>query len=382
MGIIQTWNEVLESIGTAAGAVYIRSRWFKELNEPIVGLTCALWGKYPKGIPFFPYSKGFLDSVCAQAGFPIAVAPSAGFEGGQCIDVLYNIQVFVDRTFVGNTTNVEYGLVGYGNIDSIKLEFQPPESPQQLAVVARGQSGALIPTGVDLDNVGGVGVSGTITSINVVRADGLADTCGNPPGGNFPPNPPRDPADFKVTKIVNIYNNNGDVIGDTSIDISVDESSDLSIPLTVNVGGINVDIDIDGIRTPDPVQVPPEGIKTRRVPLPGSDELEEEIAEEENADEKEFEDVLIWVTLTITKKPDNAKTQWGAGAPDVFYCGWFEFQVEGSNLTRTPVHWDNNIFLAPDRATGYAYTLYDGFEGRAKAYTEKVEVIPEPPPTP
>jgi hypothetical protein len=63
MGALQSWSEVLESIGGVAGQIYQGTDFYKQVNEPIIDLSCALWAKYPKNIPFNPYGRGFANSI-------------------------------------------------------------------------------------------------------------------------------------------------------------------------------------------------------------------------------------------------------------------------------------------------------------------------------
>jgi len=76
------------------------------------------------------------------------------------------------------------------------------------------------------------------------------------------------------------------------------------------------------------------------------------------------DDNLAYVTLDITRKPLNAKTQEGELAQDLVYAGWFQFASEGYYYPRQPIHFSKAVFKAPLGATDYAYTLYEGFEAR------------------
>lgn len=80
---------------------------------------------------------------------------------------------------------------------------------------------------------------------------------------------------------------------------------------------------------------------------------------------------LAFVEVDLTTIPKNTKSQSGDGAPDVFYAGWFEFLREGKSLPRNYIHFANNCFVAPVGADGYAFTLYNGYQGYATAITNK-----------
>ena len=379
MGILQTWNDIVESIGSFAGSVYKRSYWFKQINEPVLEFSCFLWSKYPKGIPFNPYARGFANSVCSQAGFDIADPPPPEFSGGQCNQVQYDVTADITRQFYENEP-VDYitGIIRlYGPLSDIGIEQKPGSSESFLQFVVYGfnERGEEVRGSL---SIGGVGFTATLNEVFIERTDKLPDLCGDPET-EFPPDPERDPKDFVRQIIVYYYNNQGDIIGDTTLILKADINADLSIPLTVNLGGIDIDIDFDGFYFGGSDRDRNGGERTF-LPPPDSIEYEEIESEEESGDEQTFEDVLVWVKIDITQKPANAKTQWGDGGPNVYYCGWFEFVIAGSYTNRVPIHWENNIFLAPEGAKGYAYTLYQGFRGKATAYTEKRLVNPELPP--
>lgn len=80
---------------------------------------------------------------------------------------------------------------------------------------------------------------------------------------------------------------------------------------------------------------------------------------------------LAFVNVDLTLIPRNAKTQSGGGAPNVIYAGWFEFTRQGKSFPRNYIHFANNCFVAPTGADGYAFTLYNGYQGNAIAVTNK-----------
>jgi len=80
---------------------------------------------------------------------------------------------------------------------------------------------------------------------------------------------------------------------------------------------------------------------------------------------------LAAVQVKLTKVPVNAKTQSGNTAPDVLYAGWFEWRQAGYCVPRQPIHFMDNVFLAPKGVDGFAFTLYTGYEGTATSIINK-----------
>lgn len=380
MGILQTWNDILESIGTSAGLAYTKSYYYQQLNEPIVGVICNLWSKYPRGIPFNPYARSFVNSVCAQAGQPVATTIPAPFQGGQCEGVRYTITVVASTQFNGNPRDDRTDVhVTRGPIEDIYITKPiTGNDPRILGwqINGKNEDGTPRPFGLP---IGGVGWTAQEISIDIERTDGEPDTCGNLTE-DFPPNPVRDTNDFNKTVNIDYIDEGDNVIGSQDLNLNVDINSDLNIPINIQVGGVNLIVDIDGISTPDESLEPiPDG-GSEAVPLPGDDSLEEIIGEEEEAEEKDFENRLIWVEIDISQTPTNINNQWGGGSPDLYFLGWFEFKIGDYYLPREFLQFKKSIFLAPENATGYAYTLYLGVKGTAKAYVQKTEINPDEEP--
>lgn len=156
------------------------------------------------------------------------------------------------------------------------------------------------------------------------------------------------------------------------------------IGVNINLGGINFDFGRrDSSDNPqplpdgqqDPLPTPKDdsnrSFECRKFPPPNTTDYNEDTKTETDPKIEDVGDKLRYVIVNVTSKPSNAKNQWGDGAPDVFYCGWFEFTADGYNFPRRPIHWLAGIFDAPEGATGYAYTLYEGFDGFAQVYTIK-----------
>lgn len=375
MGILQTWDDILESIGAAAGNAYTKAEWFREINEPILELTCNLWNKYPKGIPFNPYARGLANSVCAQAGYIPPTYNPPPFLEGQCCDIPYRVQSRVKRTFNGNPQPdliVDLRNV-IGAITEIKVDTDPNVgSILYYLVYSTTCSGAEITRS---RSVGGGGFTGeeVVSERSITREDGLPDDCGSL-GQEYPDDPPRNPDDFCNTHTVSILDNQGSLVDTHDIEVCIDQGDDLNFPVEVCIGSECFNLDFDGLRKPDLVELPEDGVKKKPDLVPGDEGVESVEGEEEEGEEVEVEKRLLWVELNVTEKPVNTDTLWGRGAPDVYFLGWFEFRVDGKPMNRQFISFLNHIFKAPEGATGYAYTFKHGIKGKAIAHYEEESV--------
>lgn len=303
-----------------------------------------------------------LDNFCSDIGSP-PPPPPPNFSGGQCPGIEYIVTVEADRGFGGTTTPVTYTLTGYGEIRSIQAEFNPPEFPNVLTVMVRGEPGAKVPGGSDGEIVGGAGFTITITSISVVRFDGQPDTCGDPPGEGYPPIPP--PTLPDVTQTINITNNAGDSI-DYGTVVNFDVDGTILFPPTVNVEGIEVTIDVGGVSIDNSKSKKSGGGGGQSVPL-----------DEEEEEEEETEEIEKLVAITISSVGESLvhpSTSGRGTSPDVFYIGWVQFSFEGFNYPRQFIHHEQARFQAPDEVDDYTIRFNDGWEGAIEEIIETVEV--------
>lgn len=184
--------------------------------------------------------------------------------------------------------------------------------------------------------------------------------------------------------------------------------------VTVNIPdlGISIDFDKDGVtpRAYNPQAYPaPQKQNDPRVSPPTRppttcecpcdldpvldklDEIKEELDDvKECACEPEYTNVIVGlgggqslvatlpvdtvsVTLTLSQIPETARTQSGVAALDVIYAGWYAFSDgTGRGGERLPVHYANNTYFPPERATVFSYTLYEGFSATLSA-TKRVK---------
>lgn len=346
---------------------------------------CRLWRSYPdswtRSTPEGSPARQFWNSACNPPDPPLLPDPP-GFTGGQC-DFRYNLQV--DVAVYPSTINCDRPgdpiqdifVVAWGPISFVSLD-QPAGicgGFNRVFCVCHGNGAfAREPNPVVFPLAfGSLGRFESIRSITVSPQSGQPDTCGDPPP-TYPPDTPPAPGSetFNVTFET-----------DTTNSLSFDliwNRVEFSLPVTFDFDQGNVTINFDGIDVdlapgnnwgiePPRRDFEPTALPT---PAPNTDNYEQEVKPVEDSGEEEIGIEIAYITLTLTTKPVNAKTQFGGNAPDVFYAGWFEFRTEGFFYVRQPIHWENSIFIPPKGATGYAYTLYTGFSGIISTYKLKV----------
>lgn len=400
MGIRKTVSEVSENIGSGT------ADFLDNVANATRGFACNFWQSFPNYVvngknPVSSLTRGFMNNLCADIGNP--PAPTPVFSGGQCAGIQYGIlyqrAIIQNGTFAGWTTTFQNSTGGLiGAIASIQLFAQNVPVPlEHWSYNGQGidptfnnanriyRLDVVDSTGTTKQVTLSTGASG-IKFIGFYRIDGQPDNCGNPPA-NYPANDPS-PQDFSSS--ITINNNDG---LDLVIPITL-ITGDLHFPFIIDVGGITVQIDMggfyfnynnlggDGNPVPlpdgqnDPLPVPDDsnGKKTTDYQPSPDDDPDIIVVDKQPQDPKE-EDVgtkLKYVVVNVTSAPLNVKGQWGGGAaPDVRYCGWFEWKFDNYYGVRQPIHWYSAIFVAPPGATGYAYTLYKGITGFASVYTLK-----------
>lgn len=396
---------------------------FSEITDAAKTFACTLYRQQPGALIPNPASDLLFqiwDGFCGDEPPPgaggLPAPPAPPFSGGQCNCVRYRASINATGGGLGNLVR-EFSVDVWGPITGFRLTPLPQAQAQKVEVICRGNGancgpvGSIVPM-VQWGNTPSPPVpSFTINSI--IRLDGQPDNCGNPPAGyppapppppggytspptpitfnnqttnnyyfNFtPPTAPATPANFFPPIIINYlkaeanpefsipieFNFNGDINfggGGDSIEFNQDDRDNIENinNNVVNQGNqttniqnqINNIINITNNKPPDPNDFKP--------PVTGQPPGEYE------------QTFLGAVQVLLTEIPLNAQTQFGDGAPNVVYAGWFEFRRGSYQLPREPIHFERNVFIAPKGVDGFAYTLYNGFNGEATSiiYKEKI----------
>ena len=399
MGILIGLADLSERVGNNTAT------FTDKLAENVRLFSCNLWSSFPDQITqnkslASSFARGFMNNMCADQ--PLPPAPTVPFMGGQCVGVQYrlrfNIAVITNGTLSGWSGPGILGTNIAGPITSISLlinnvgtvaglehwSFQSNGIPPIDGNSTRNYTFRVTTEDGTIHDLGVASQSG-VQFIDVVRADGQPDLCGNP-DESYPETSPQ-PNDY--TTIVNILSEDNST---QSYPLEY-KPTNFSFPLNFDLGGVNVEVNLGGINfnfsavSIDGVPIPlPDGQESP-IPIPSDDEnrrtncikrlppnstnYNEDDKTETDPKEEDVGETLEFVRVTLTSVPTNVKNQFGDGAPDVVYAGWFEFQGEGYNFPRQPIHFMNSIFIPPEGATGYAYTLYEGILGKATVYTVK-----------
>lgn len=343
---------------------------------------CRLWRSYPsswtRSTPEGSPARQFWNSVCNPPDPPLLPNPP-DFSGGQC-DFRYNLNIQV--AVFPSTLNCDrpgdplqsINAVVWGPIQQVALDRPAGNCGgfDRVFCVCHG-NGAFIrnPNLVVVAlGFGSLGRFESIRSVTVSPQSGDPDNCGDPPPAYPPDNPPQPGEEtFNVTF-------DTDVTNDLSFDLTWNRV-EFSVPVTFEFEAGDASINFDGIDinlSPGNswgIEPPPRD--SAPVPAPAPPPNSEDYNEDEKPVSESGEEMVgvevAYITLELTSIPANADTQWGRNAPDVYYAGWFEFQTEGFNYPRQPIHFEKNIYIPPRGATGYAYTLYETFSGIIRTYT-------------
>lgn len=261
--------------------------------------------------------------------------PPPPFEGGQCEGVQYNLSGtvdFVDRTTGSFKQTVTWSTFAVGRITSIQIEDPSPSSPTSAAVVVRyvdssGNPAYTIGRGVQ---------NSTTRMVNlvinpIVRADGQPDNCGSLPSVVPPVQPGFNQRGGDVTYTNNEGNNVTVPIVAAFGYASLNVDAEVTIPVTIDVGGITLDADFNlntgdiqffptnniygdrrrGTKPTDVLPPPGEDIPDYPPTLPpGLPPIDEE--------EPERESTIVAVLVTVTEFDNElVGTLFQADNPDI-----------------------------------------------------------------
>ena len=393
-----------------------------QINDVTRRFTCSLWARFPQqmvgrlGLNGY-FARAFLNQACRDLQLPDP--PVSQFQGGQCCNLNYNVTVqavlkrcYRHEPFGGFTITRQV----LGRIDQARFITPPPGGNSWAISVpferCNGTTG--------LTNYGATGnpihfdgcytedpnsprrfhYDGTVSSVritNITTVNNVPDNCGNIPP-EYAPHP--EPTSEDITNNYTINNYDG-----TNLEIPItlnvfdnDISASFEFPLSFDVGGVTVDVDLGGITInnsndfggfpgsdgseedvdrlptgerhplPEPSPEPePEPEAPEEIP-PTDPRVETVVRDESSSGTFPIKDNLMYLTIQINKLPTNTSSRWGENAADVQYCGWIEWISNGFLHPRTLIQFEKNIFYPPKGVTGYGYTLYRGCLGVAIEY--------------
>lgn len=401
MGVLKNLTQLSENLGAGT------ADFSDLLAEQVRLFSCSLWESFPDQITKNSnlrgsFTRGFMNRMCRDQTLP--APPVTMMEQGKCPTSYFwrpTMRVSRPNSALGLSIGDEIVVQAVANQNGPIDSTEYPPVPNNAFVVGKANGPNFNPQtsfqfmGITVewrnppdpaDNPSLVNVN-EIVSDSFIRVDGMPDNCGMTTI-EYPDTTPT-AMDYETT--ININSEDGDTLTFPLIYAPID----FSFPLNFDLGGINLTVDLGGINfnfslvSIDGLPIPlPDGqdaplpspqddgnrnVRCKRKPAPGSGSYNQDDKTETDPKEEDVGDTLEFVRVTLTSVPTNVKNQFGDGAPDVIYAGWFEFQGEGFNFPRQPIHFTNSLFIPPEGSTGYAYTLYEGIQGKATVYTTKEE---------
>ena len=218
------------------------------LRDAIVGHACDIWERYPKWMsegsnPVSSFQRGFMNSACSKKpGFSPPQIEPPSFEGGQC-PVQYEVLMEATTSFNGQPqSNRTSRRLVYGPIENVEVTRPIPNNDPRIIgfyVLGRDINGNV---NEQTDPIGGVGWEAQLISVEINRLDGLPDDCGGSPPG-YPDIPPPTSNELNVDITVNSFDGNELTFPVTWYSIR----PDFNFPITLDVGGIDVTLDLSGL---------------------------------------------------------------------------------------------------------------------------------------
>lgn len=359
MGIIKSINDWEVSVGENVG------NYIQDTLTGTARLLCNVRAKYPNSFFDRSFGKGLSNSICSTLDIPPAVEEPPPFTGGQCEGVLYTVNVELYRRFNQGAEQYDPRSIIQipGRVLDVVLRQRPSDTRISEIAIFSSSNGGVEP--VRTDTIGGVGISYREEGISVVREDGLVDDCGSLPP-SFPPDPTRDPNDFKTSIQVCDRDENGNEVGctDVIVELPIDEEK-YDFPICIMVDGKKICLDADGWSV--------------------EDSTEEEVPEEEE-EEEEFEEieVLDYVLVSVNQLPTKFNkriTRTDAKDSEIFagYLAWAYVEEGGQFFyPAIPIRKEKNAFKAPEGIE--SYSVYMNFELTASVTeikkTVKVPIVP------
>lgn len=365
MGLVESWNNYHRRVGEVIGGAAAITAENNVIMGAIVPALCGLASKYPSTWAAPPYTRGWVNSACNDAGLPGFPAPADLPRGGQC-DTIY----VVEYTAISN----------FGNFDRVSqirgpiLDIYAVQGGNILADVLRGEPPSRLTIVFD-----GAGPYTDVDIKSIERLDGLPDDCGNSPD-YYPPDPAIDFNDFTIT----INHTDGSVQNYTT---STNISNSTSI--SFNGGGTTIKIGNDGVSISDgddsAVKDDPPSSDTTTTFIPEDDPEKFDINkypapgdEEEGLDELEVEnDMVDWVLVEIAVPPVKGKTILQNNPEDNdYFAGYFSWIINvGSayRLEQQAIRKRLTAFRAPENISGYRIYAVNGAKLAITEYTQIIE---------
>lgn len=367
----------------------------KAIVDAARGILCRRVVDFTKHFipaPLDPLYEGVVGAACPSPRLPSPPAPGIPFTGGQCAGVRYRISGTYDVEHVGTDDSRGLTFVAqdrFGPISGIRIESGTPLVGGSNGIVLSHRDSSGNPIQTVVASAGGFPnyKIANLRNVTVVRQDGQPDNCGNLPA-RYPDTPVPTRPQLEVNVPIEVR---------PGVTVNVPIVPIIPIvkgELNVDVGGINVKFDLGGITvggggtgslpssvidqlkriedaandSADSAGKAEENTRRKRPPAADS-ELESNTSPPTKGGDIEVGENLRAVCLHLTKLP--SKAQFGVGSPDCHFAGWCEFKSQGCLFPREQINFEDSLFIAPEGATGFAFTLTNGAEGTVTIYSKK-----------
>lgn len=374
----------------------------RDLAHETRSFVCRLASRYPGSIPGGSSFGGLLAAWWSEFCPPPNVVPPPEpppFVGGQCDGVLYDVTYKVVVQNVGNCSVVIDQVSNVRLPGAIGAPIARRSSGSATTTPCTGGSEVARPFDFFLPHQGGEfslvtniyitdggTILGSVEILSIERADSFPDTCGDL-DYNFPlPRviPPSEAGDTYTY----VYDDSTEINIPISL-VPVNNEFNLNLPVNVNLGGLNFQVDIGGINVGSEDNRSFNFDSSRRIinnfgsgsggegvgegDLPGNDEVfeQEELPESETIQQEGLEK-LAFVKVNLKTIPRNANVISGLGnAPNIYLAGWISFKTGQTFYPRQFVDYQSCIFVAPDGADGFALRLNPGYTGSTTIVTRR-----------
>ena len=376
------------SVGEQAGSLLANAA------DSAANFACGLYRDYPGAIlpanllnvqnPVSNFSRGIWDRLCSPRN-SVPPPPVAPITGGQCKCTSYRWEARIKSSA---TATEQFGTGTFtGRAEVVSRMLQGSETIARKELYSYPCSNGVETGQRILQHAANYATDGGYDNITIAKANGTPDTCGNPP----PQFPPSAIPSNRTTGNTNINLPGLTVpVGVAYVPVTVQPTLNLSPNIRVDLGGLNVQFDLGGVSVNFPELAPPpsgqpsipggNSSKPDCPPCPGATSSptpgDPELPPTENQPKPGAdEDVpgIRYLEVVVTKLPD--KVHFGEGGQNVIFAGWVAFRAKsGGYFPREQINFVQSVFKAPEGADGYTLTFTNGAEGRAREYTEEVEV--------
>lgn len=359
--------------------------------------ACEQYRQQPNGLipnPIEDVLRMFWDNLCdlPPPAPPLPPPPAPPFTGGQCQGVVYNVKIRKIRISSGENDGEPSFLVT-GKIVGIGSNYNASTGITTTYLEAGGGMGQ---PEIKVLDTSTVGIRHRYEYIHIIRVDGNADNCGDPPKV-YPPAPPAPPGGYTSPPINIPLGNDGDditvnfnfspprvdikpVINMPELVVNM-QLPDVNIPIAFNFNG---DVNIGKPATP-PTPLPPDIVNTINntnntvnntnntvnnvfspTPFKDNPNVNKKPVEVEDGKEEE-EEGLLGLGVVLLELPQKSQF----GSPTVYFAGWIAFKRDDGYMPREQINFEESFFLAPPGAMGYTITLTNGAKGVVTVYSKK-----------